>query len=196
MDMRAGFHKSCTGVYNKQKLEHKRKSYEKQNTETEGPSRKMTRLSTSLKNFSEDCFCFVKSRIPNNSYMNDCQYLLAIAWRLQQKRISNYLRISNCLESLVRETWLPQKQNITANAFWTYLIAIASRYVTPLWSQTITKIILLKVLSPVSFKPRGDAFKSLSVGACKLLAKQVLARTQEVGLIYLWVRVRLPFPWN
>ena len=193
MDTRAGFHKSCTGMYNKQKLEHKRKSYEKQNTETEGPSRKMTRLSTSLKNFSEDCFFFVKSRIPNNSYINDCQYLLAIAWRLRQKT----LRISNCLESLVRETWLPQKQNITANAFWTYLIAIASRYVTPLWSQTITKIILLKVwISPISFKPRGDAFKSLSVGACKLLAKQVLARTQEVGLIDLWVWVRLPSPWN
>ena len=51
MDKRAGFHKSCTGMYNKQKLERKRKSYEKQ-------SRKMTRLSTSLKNFSENClFC-------------------------------------------------------------------------------------------------------------------------------------------
>ena len=56
MDKRAGFHKSCTGMYNKQKLERKRKSYEKQSTETEGTSKKMTRLSTSLKNFSENCF--------------------------------------------------------------------------------------------------------------------------------------------
>ena len=56
MDKRAGFHKSCTGMYNKQKLERKRKSYEKESTETEGPSRKMTRLSTLLKKFSENCF--------------------------------------------------------------------------------------------------------------------------------------------
>ena len=140
MDKRTGLHKSCTSIYNKQKLERKRKSYEKQSTETEGPSRKMTRLSTSLKNISENCF-FCKSRIPNKSYINVCQYLLAITWRLWQKT----LRISNCLESLERETWLPQKQNITANAFWTYLITIASIYVTPLWSQTTTKIILLKV---------------------------------------------------
>ena len=56
MDKRTGFHKSCAGIYHKQKLERKRKSYKKQNTETEGPSRKMTRLSTSLKIFSENCF--------------------------------------------------------------------------------------------------------------------------------------------
>ena len=56
MDKRAVFHKSCTGMYNKQKPEYKRKNYEKQSTETEGPSRKMTRLSTSLKNFLENCF--------------------------------------------------------------------------------------------------------------------------------------------
>ena len=56
MDKRTGLHKSCTSIYNKQKLERKRKSYEKQSTETEGPSRKMTRLSTSLKNFSGNCF--------------------------------------------------------------------------------------------------------------------------------------------
>ena len=29
MDKRAGFHKLCTGMYNKQKLERKRKSYKK-----------------------------------------------------------------------------------------------------------------------------------------------------------------------
>ena len=46
MDKRAGFYKSCTGMYNKQKLERKRNSYEKQSTETEGLSRKMIRLST------------------------------------------------------------------------------------------------------------------------------------------------------
>ena len=58
MDKRAGFHKSCTGMYNKQKLERKRKSYKKQSTKNEGPSRKMTRRSTSLKSFSENCiFC-------------------------------------------------------------------------------------------------------------------------------------------
>ena len=56
MDKRAGFHKSCTGMYNKQKLERKRNSYEKQSTETEGPSRKMIRLSTLLKHFLENCF--------------------------------------------------------------------------------------------------------------------------------------------
>ena len=54
MDKRAGFHKSCTGMYNKQKLERKRNSYEKQSTETEGPSRKMIRLSTLLKHFLEN----------------------------------------------------------------------------------------------------------------------------------------------
>ena len=58
MDKRAGFHKSWTGMYNKQRLERKRKSYKKQSTKTEGPSRKMTRRSTLLKNFSENCiFC-------------------------------------------------------------------------------------------------------------------------------------------
>ena len=67
---------------------------------------------------------FVKSWIPNKSYMKVCQYLLAIAWRLWQKTLT----ILNCLESLVRETWSPQKQNITTNAFWTYLIVIASIY--------------------------------------------------------------------
>ena len=56
MDKRAGFHKSCTGMYNKQKLERKRNSYEKQSTETEGPSRKMIRLSTLLKHFLENWF--------------------------------------------------------------------------------------------------------------------------------------------
>ena len=56
MNKRAGFHNSCAGMYNKQKLERKRKSYKKQSTETEGSSRKMTRLSTSLKIFSENCF--------------------------------------------------------------------------------------------------------------------------------------------
>ena len=59
---KAGFHKSCIGMYNKQKLERKRKSYEKQNTENydddggEGPSRKLTRLNTKLEIFSESCF--------------------------------------------------------------------------------------------------------------------------------------------
>ena len=53
---RERFHKSCTGMYNKQKLEHKRESYEKQSTKTEDPSRKMTRLSTKLKTFLENCF--------------------------------------------------------------------------------------------------------------------------------------------
>ena len=49
-------------MYNKQKPEKKRKGYEKQNTENEdnhggeGPSRKLTRLNTKLKNFSEICF--------------------------------------------------------------------------------------------------------------------------------------------
>ena len=61
MEKRAAFHKSCTGIYNKQKLERKRKSYEKQSTETECPSRKMTRLSTLLKNFSENCFFYEES---------------------------------------------------------------------------------------------------------------------------------------
>ena len=56
MHKKTGFHKSCTGMHNKQKLERKRKSYEKESTETEGPSRKMTRLSTLLKKFSENCF--------------------------------------------------------------------------------------------------------------------------------------------
>ena len=56
MDKKTGFHKLCTGIDNKQKLERKRKSYEKESTEIEGPSRKMTRLSTLLKNFSENCF--------------------------------------------------------------------------------------------------------------------------------------------
>ena len=78
MDKREGFHKSCTGMQNKEKLECKRKSYKKQRTETEDPSRKMTRLSTSLKTFQK-IVSFVKSWIPKKRYMNICQYLLAIA---------------------------------------------------------------------------------------------------------------------
>ena len=60
MNKRAGIHKSYTGMQNNQKLECERKSYKKQSTETEGPSRKMTRVSTWLKTFQK-IVSFVKS---------------------------------------------------------------------------------------------------------------------------------------
>ena len=62
MNKKVGFHKSCIGMYNKQKLERKRKSYTKQTKENEkddggeGPSRKLTRLNIKLENFSESRF--------------------------------------------------------------------------------------------------------------------------------------------
>ena len=57
MTEKACFHKYCSSLYNKQKLDRKRKSFEEQQKiDTAGPSRKMTRLSTNLKNFVQRCF--------------------------------------------------------------------------------------------------------------------------------------------
>ena len=108
MDKRAGIHKSYTGMQNNQKLECERKSYKKQSTETEGPSRKMTRVSTSLKNFSGNCF-FCEESDPQQE-LHEC---LSI-------------RTSNRVKAM----------------------------------------------------------------------EEVLARTEKVDLIGLWIGVRLPSPWN
>ena len=65
IERHAGFHKTCTASFNKQKLERKRKIFHKQqsNAETnnDGPSGKMTRLGIELKNFSNSCFFCEKS---------------------------------------------------------------------------------------------------------------------------------------
>ena len=60
MKQKASFHEWYVSIYYKQKLKRKRKSYEKQKTENEGPSRKITRLSETLKVLSKHTFCWEK----------------------------------------------------------------------------------------------------------------------------------------
>ena len=63
MEENAGFHKTCISMYNKQKFERKRKCYEQVKSIgsedsdcAEGPSKKLTRLKTKMRNYSESCF--------------------------------------------------------------------------------------------------------------------------------------------
>lgn len=71
MTQNACFHKGCISLYNKQKLERKRKSFEEpESVDVAGPSRKMTRLSTNLKNFIERCFFCEKDE--SHEQLHEC----------------------------------------------------------------------------------------------------------------------------
>ncbi len=101
MKEKAGFHKSCISTYNKQKLERKRKSYEKQSAENdnddgEEPSKKLTRQNTKLRNFSELCF-FCDENIPQQK-LHECMSL-SISNRV--KAMANALGDTRLLAKLI-----------------------------------------------------------------------------------------------
>ena len=133
MDKRAGFHKSCTGMYNKQKLERKRKSYEKQ-------SRKMTRLSTSLKNFSENCL-FCEEYDPQQE-LHEC---LSIPTSNRVKAMAEDLEDFKLLGKLSEGDMVTTEAKYHNKCFLNLFNRHRKHIRTPLWSQTTTKIILLKV---------------------------------------------------
>lgn len=77
IERHAGFHKTCTALYNKQKLERKRKIFDKQISSEEKnlePTKKMTRQSIELQNFSNSCFFCEKT---NEQELHECQSIQA-----------------------------------------------------------------------------------------------------------------------
>ena len=75
MEENAGFHKICISMYNKQKFERKRKYYEQVKSIgsedsdcAEGPSKKLTRLKTKMRKYSESCFFFYEHRLQQKLY--------------------------------------------------------------------------------------------------------------------------------
>ena len=89
IERHAGVHKTCAALFNKQKLDRKRKIFDMQNNNAEinndGPSRKMTRLSTELKNFSNSCFFCEKT---NQQELHEC---LSIQTSNRVKRMAETL---------------------------------------------------------------------------------------------------------